>query len=67
MVVVIFGVWYGPDVGWVFTFNPSDAEIAASSLRPIGWPWYTAIGAGVNLTVGSLLALRHRTLQPSAQ
>ena len=66
MVLVIFGVWYGPDVGWVFVLNPSDVEIAASSLRSIGWPWYTAIGAGVNLVVGSLLALRHRTPQAAA-
>jgi hypothetical protein len=63
MVLVIFGVWYGPEVGWVFVLNPSDAEIATSSLRSIGWPWYTAIGAGINLVVGSLLALRHRTPQ----
>jgi Na+/proline symporter len=66
MVVVIFGVWYGPETGWVFVFNPSESEIAASSLRPIGWPWYTAIGAGVNLAVGSLLALRHRAPQAAA-
>jgi len=65
MVLVIFGVWYAPETGWIFTFNPSEAEIAASNLRTIGWPWYTAIGAGVNLAVGSLLALRHRTPQPA--
>jgi Na+/proline symporter len=66
MVLIIFGVWYGPETGWVFVFNPSEADIAASNLRSIGWPWYTAIGAGVNLGVGSLLALRHRTPQPAA-
>ena len=65
MVVVIFGVWYGPEVGWTFVFNPSDAVIAADNLRPIGWPWYTAIGAAVNLIVGSLLALRHRVTHPA--
>ncbi len=60
MVVVIFGVWYSPQEGWVFTFYPSDAIKAAGALRPIGWPWYTVIGTLATLAVGSLLGLRHR-------
>lgn len=60
MVWVIFGVWYGPEAGWVFSFMPDDAEKAALGLRTIAWPWYTAIGAAVTLVVGSLVALRHR-------
>ncbi len=56
MVLVIFGVWYSPEGGWTFVFNPSDAVIAAEGLRPVGWPWYTVIGAAVNLGVGSGLA-----------
>ena len=60
MVCVIFGVWYSPQEGWVFVFNPSDAVKAAGGLRPIGWPWYTVIGTLATLAIGSLLGLRHR-------
>jgi len=60
MVLVIFGVWHSPSEGWMFVFNPSDAYVAEVNLRTIGWPWYTAIGTLFNLTVGSLMALRHR-------
>ncbi len=60
MVVVIFGVWHSPEAGWVFTFQPTEAEIRALDLRSIGWPWYTVIGTSVNLAIGSLLALRLR-------
>ena len=60
MVLIIRGVWYGPDVGWVLTLSPSDVQPGGPALSAIGWPWYTAIGAAITLTVGSLLALRHR-------
>jgi SSS family transporter len=60
MVLVIFGVWHSPADGWQFVLRPSDAAVQAGDLRTIGWPWYTAIGAAINLGVGSLLALRHR-------
>lgn len=60
MVLIIFGVWHSPTEGWLFVFHPSDATVAAKGLQPIGWPWYTAIGVGVNLAVGSVLALRWR-------
>jgi Na+/proline symporter len=59
MTLVIFGVWHSPEQGWVFVMAPSDAYIAEANLKGIGWPWYTAIGAGVNLMLGRLLALRH--------
>ena len=59
MIWVIFGVWYSPQEGWVFVFNPSDQAVAEAGLRAIGWPWYTVIGALTTLGVGSLLALRH--------
>ena len=60
MVLVVYGIWYSPAEGWVFAWRPS-AEVAAErGLRAIGWPWYTVIGAGVSLVVGSLTALRHR-------
>ena len=58
MVLVIFGVWHGPAVGWTFVLNPSDARVAEEGLRGIGWPWYTALGAALNLGVGRLLAAR---------
>ncbi len=60
MVLIIFGVWHSPAQGWVFVLNPSDAFVADANLKGIGWPWYTAIGTGINLAIGSLLALRHR-------
>lgn len=60
MVLIIFGVWHSPGEGWMFVLSPTDAFVEKASLRTIGWPWYTAIGAAINLTVGSLLAVRHR-------
>lgn len=60
MVVVIFGVWYSPVEGWTFVLRP-DAELrAALGLQAIAWPWYTVIGSGLALLIGSLLALRHK-------
>ncbi|MFO8099491.1 MAG: sodium:solute symporter [Salinibacter sp.] len=57
MTIVIFGVWHSPEGGWTFVLNPSDARVAEAELRGIGWPWYTALGALLTLTVGRLLAL----------
>ena len=66
MVLVIFGVWHSPAEGWLFVLNPSEARVEAANLRTIGWPWYTALGTLVNLSVGSLLALRHRKSREAA-
>ncbi|MEX2401811.1 MAG: sodium:solute symporter [Rhodothermales bacterium] len=60
MTWVIFAVWHEPDAGWIVAFMPADEVVAERGLEAIGWPWYTAIGAGVNLAIGSLLGLRHR-------
>ena len=59
MVGVIFGMWYSAQEGWIFAFNPSDAEKVARGLQAIGWPWYTVIGTATTLVLGSLLGLRH--------
>jgi len=60
MVLIIFGVRYSPEMGWLFIWNPTAEEVRAMGLVAVGWPWYTAIGAGITLVVGSLLALRHK-------
>ncbi|HET6567776.1 MAG TPA: sodium:solute symporter [Rhodothermales bacterium] len=60
MAWVIFSVWYSPAEGWVVAFDPSAVEKARLGLKSVAWPWYTVIGSGVTLLVGSLLALRHR-------
>lgn len=57
MVLVIFGAWYSTvEQEWVFAFAPSAATTEALGLRSLGWPWYTPIGAGVSVTVGSLMS-----------
>lgn len=61
MVFVIFGVWHSPSEGWTFVLAPSDVYVANADLKGIGWPWFTAIGTALNLGIGSLLALRHRS------
>jgi len=63
MVLIIFGVWHSPSEGWMFVLNPSDAYVQEASLRTIGWPWYTVIGTVINLVVGSVLALRHGSVE----
>ncbi len=60
MVGVIFGVWYGPDTGWIFVFKPDAAIIAAGSLKSIAWPWYTAIGSVITIVVGTSLSYLHK-------
>lgn len=59
MVLVIFGVWWSPDAGWVLDWRP-DADVRSDlGLRAVAWPLYPVIGAGVTVAVGALLALRH--------
>ena len=60
MIWVIFSVWHHPQEGWIVWFMPADEVVVREGLRAIAWPWYTAIGAGLHLVLGSLLALRHR-------
>ncbi|TDI76480.1 MAG: sodium:solute symporter [Bacteroidetes bacterium] len=60
MVGVIFGVWYGPDTGWIFVFKPDAAVIAAGNLKSIAWPWYTAIGSVITIVVGTSLSYLHK-------
>ena len=60
MIWVIFSVWHHPETGWIVSFMPGDEVVAREGLRAIAWPWYTAIGAGLCLVLGSLLSLRHR-------
>ncbi len=60
MAFVIFSVWRHPETGWLVSFMPGDELIAREGLRAIAWPWYTTIGAGLCLVLGSLLSLRHR-------
>lgn len=60
MIAVIFGVWYGPETGWIFDFQPSSARILADSLMAIAWPWYTFIGTFLSVSLGSLASLLHR-------
>ena len=60
MVAIIFGVWTTAEGEWVFQFRPSAAEVAARQLTALAWPWYTAVGAGITVLIGSLLSIRHR-------
>ena len=60
MILIIFGLWFSTESGWHFTLQPSQELVAFGELRSVGWPWYTAIGAAIALTVGMLLGLRHR-------
>lgn len=59
MVVIIFGLRFSPDAGWLFIWNPSAEQVQAMGLVAVGWPWYTAIGAAITLCFGSLTAFRH--------
>lgn len=60
MVLIVFGLWYSPQEGWVFVLGPDAETVTARGLQSIGWPWYTVIGTVVTLAVGSLLRFRHR-------
>ncbi len=57
MVLVVFGIWHSADGGWVFVFNPGDADIAQRGLKSIAWPWYPVIGSMTTLLVGSAAAI----------
>ncbi|MDE2731204.1 MAG: sodium:solute symporter [Bacteroidota bacterium] len=63
MVGIIFGLWHHPEQGWIFTFMPGDAYIAAEGLRQVAWPWYTALGSGLAVGMGTLLSARYRLRQ----
>lgn len=60
MTVIIFGLWFSPQEGWVFAFDPLGDMAASRGLRSVGWPWYTVVGGGITIAIGSLLSLRHR-------
>ncbi len=60
LVCIIFGLWYDPVHGWQWLFNPSESVVREMGLKQLAWPWYTVVGAGISLFVGSLLGLRHR-------
>ncbi len=53
MIWVIFGIWYGKDGNWYFTFSPSEEMVKALELRAIAWPWYTIIGTALTVGIGS--------------
>ncbi|MCY3999600.1 MAG: sodium:solute symporter [Bacteroidetes bacterium] len=60
MVLIIFGVWFSPDHGWMFNLNPTDSVIQEYGMQQIAWPWYTLIGSVLCVLLGSLFSLRHR-------
>lgn len=66
MSLIIFSLFHSPVDGWVFIFNPSAEVREALELRALAWPWYTALGAGLSLIIGSLLGLRHSVGTPAA-
>ena len=59
MALVIFGLWWSPDGGWVADWRPSAEARAAAGLRAVAWPLYPVLGAAVTVGAGALLALRH--------
>ncbi len=63
MVLVIFGLWFSPEHGWMFNLNPSDTMIQDLDMRRIAWPWYTLIGSLLCVCMGATLSLRHRFLR----
>ena len=65
MTLVIFGVWWGPEVGWVVDWRPGADVRADLGLRAVAWPLYPIVGASITVAVGMLLALRHRPVAGS--
>lgn len=59
MAIVILGVRYIPEAGWMFSFNSSELSIAYQDIRQLAWPWYTTFGAILGYSIGSLLSLTH--------
>lgn len=53
MIVLIWGVWWGPE-GWTFLWRPSPE--ARAGLSPVAWPLYPLVGALVSVLVGLALA-----------
>ena len=55
MVGVIGAVWWGPE-GWFVGWRPPPEVRAGLGLRPLAWPLYPLVGAGVSVALGALLA-----------
>jgi Na+/proline symporter len=60
MICIIFGVWYSPETGWIFLFNPAEAVVQKQDLVSIAWPWFPVIGSSITVAVGSMSALLRR-------
>jgi hypothetical protein len=60
MICIIFGVWYSPETGWIFLFNPAEAVVQKQDLVSIAWPWFPVIGSSITVAVGSISALLRR-------
>jgi hypothetical protein len=60
MICIIFGVWYSPDTGWIYLFNPTEAVVQQQDLVSIAWPWFPVIGSSITVAVGSMSALLRR-------
>jgi SSS family transporter len=60
-VLMILGVWYSPDTGWVFSLNQPEGTSG------IAWPLYTAIGAGFCLVIGWVLSLFSKPNEKGAE
>jgi len=60
MTLIIFGLWWSPDLGWVTDWRPGPEDRAAMNLRAVAWPLYPIIGASITVAVGMLLSLRHK-------
>lgn len=53
MVIVIGGVWWGPD-GWTFVWRP--APEARGGLRSVAWPLYPLLGTAMCVATGMVMA-----------
>ncbi len=61
MTLIIFGLWWSPDLGWVVDWRPSpDGRGRRWGFAPVAWPLYPIIGASITVAVGMLLSLRHK-------
>ncbi len=57
MVLIIFGLWFSvTEQYWLFHIAPPEAMKQSLDLRPLGWLWYTPVGAAISVVVGSLSA-----------
>jgi sugar phosphate permease len=64
MVLLIFGLWWGPEVGWVADWRPTPETRAALGLRAVAWPLYPVIGSALTVGLGMLLGMRHPGADP---